>query len=225
VPIAISLSGSKEVIDPSVLGKAQTFLNGVTRFVVGRDVVSRNINSFSGAMSLRFNKDATQALSQTVVTELETLSQSAHDASSSDDLKRLQSKIESSIRVVDAAKQGDRIDARSHFHLRQYIELARCWAMFRTSSIAGQAALRSDTGMQQRFRDWFDTMKIQGVAQLTQAYFVSEVYRGRVARVFIPYSLTDEMTLEVIQRQLSIHQSLAGLSNVVLSEPLPPPSQ
>lgn len=220
--IAIEFDGMKAVTDASVLGKVADAFNGVSLFLSGRELINRPTSAFKGAAVLRFNKDRTQALSETLIENLKDLSNSADNAFSPENITYVNTKHGDSIRLIEAAAKAKQIDSRAEFHLRRYADMARIWALYKQASSVGDSELKAKTNWQNQFASWHNAMKIQGTAQLTQAYGVQDIYPERkIARVFVPYSLTDEMTLELIQRQISIHQSLGTIGILALSEQRP----
>lgn len=217
---AIALEGSKEVSDPSVLGKAQNFLNGITTFATGKSVLPRSTSSFRGLVSLRFTKDLTQALPDQLLDQLKDLSDSADQAYTNDAVTTVNTKAADAIKSIDAIVRSKQIDSRAEFHLKNYVDIQRVWALHKRAVSEGDAVLVNSTQWRTLFADWYNKANLRGQPQLTQAYGISDLYpKGRVAKIFIPYSLTDDMTLELIQRQISIHQSLLKVGDMSKSEP------
>lgn len=210
LPFAIELEGSKPVTDASVLGKLQAAANGVSLFVNGKSVSERPTSNFKGFVGLRFTKDRTQALSSSLIQQLKDLSDAAENIFEDANVKQVQSKYADCQRLIDAAVKAKQIDARAEFHLMSYIELARLWAYHKLAVEGGKKGLTESTNWQTVFSNWIDRQKYDGAPHLTQALGISDIYTGTsIAKVFVPYALTDEMTLEVVRRQVSMHKSLA----------------
>lgn len=217
--LAIQLEGSKEVTDQSIVGKAKDVLNGVATLLTGQTVLPRPTSSFKGMVTLRFNKDPTQALPDTLIAQLKDLSDTADQTFTADDISRVKSKADETIKTIEAAVKAKQLDTRADFHLRNYVDMTRLWAIYRKAASESKQALRDADSWQNLFRDWYNKVLFRGAPHLTQVYAISDIYSGRLAKIFIPYSLTDDMTLELIQRQISLHQSLADLGITSRSEP------
>lgn len=216
--IAIAMEGSKEVADPSLVGKARDFLSGVSSFVAGKNLTQRPISSFRGAVSLRFTKDFTQPLSDILIYQLKELSDAADQVYSADALSRVATKASDAIKAIEAAAKAKDIDGRAEFHLRNYVDLARVWTYYKLDVVdKTDASNQSQWG--KMFRIWHSKVNIQGQPQFTQAFAISDIYPNRrMAKILVPYSLPDEMTLETIQRQTLLHQALADQNDLSCAE-------
>jgi hypothetical protein len=213
----ITLEGSKEMADDSVVGKAKDFLNGLSLFFSGKTVKARPKSGYQGFMTIWFTKDENQILPEPIIVQLKELSNAAQRAETDDSLKELETRIADAHRAVDALRKGKQIDDRAQFHLTRYIELTRVWGEYRRAVTDGERGLRARDNWPFRFRDWYNQMDYVGVVHLTQAVGVTQIYGEQLAKVFVPYSLSDEMTVEVIARQINLHQVLQRLDDTKLA--------
>lgn len=216
--IAISMVGAKPVSDANVIAKAKDFLNGISSFVTGKDLVSRPVSSITGMVALRFTKDFTQPLPESLIDELKDLSDTADQAYTSDVITQVNTKAADAIKSVDAISKSKDIDSRADFHLRGYVEMARVWSVYKKAVSDGGEALKTSQ-WRNLYKNWYQKQNILGLNNYTQAYGISEIYgASRIAKIFVPYALSDDMTLEMLQRQTSIHQAFADLSDSSVSE-------
>lgn len=215
---AISASGSKEVFDQNVIARAKDFINGVSSFVSGKDVLAKPTASVKAMIGLRFTKDYTQPLPENLINELKTLSEAADQAFTADALNVVALKAIDVIKTIEAVSKAKSFDGRAEFHLRSVVELSRIWANYRKSVSDGGDAIKS-AQWRSTFKTWSGRQNMLGANNYTQAYAVSELYpQGIVAKIFVPYSLTDDMTLESLQRQTAMHQTLAELADYTAAD-------
>jgi hypothetical protein len=213
----IILEGSKEISDDSLAGKAKDFLNGVSMFFSGKTAIARPKSAYRGFVTIWFTKDENQVLPESIIGQLKELSNASQQSETDDSLKELETRVADAFRAVDALRKGKQIDDRGEFHLRRYIDLTRLWGEYRRAVTEGEKGLRERNNWSFRFRDWYNTMDYVGAVHLTQAVGVTQIYGERLAKVFVPYSLTDEMTVEVMAKQINLHQVLQKLGDAGLS--------
>lgn len=216
--IAISAAGAREISDSNVLAKARDFLNGISSFIAGKNLINRPTSSITGMISLRFTKDFTQPLPESLLDELQELSNAADQAYTSDALLGVGTKATDAIKAIDAISKSKDIDSRADFHLRSYVDMARIWASYRKAVADGGNAVAT-TQWRALFKNWYQKQNIQGPNNYTQAYGITDLYaQNKTAKIFVPYSVSDEMILETLQRQTSLHQALADLSDFAVAE-------
>lgn len=213
---AIEVEGEKYVSDAALVGKAKDFINGVATFVSGKSIIERPKSSFKGMIALRFTKDTTQPLPTSLISQLKELSDSSENASTDLDIQQMALRCGDALKTIEAISKSKSIDSKAEFHLRNYVEMSKIWANYKKSINEGPAALKISS-WRANFKTWFSRNNILGSAYYTQAYGVSEIYSsGKVAKIFVPYSLSDEMTLEILQRQMMLHSSLSELSDIAI---------
>jgi hypothetical protein len=219
---AIAIEGSKQITDQSIVGKAKDILNGVTNVIAGKSVVERPESIFKGLAVLRFHKDNNIVLPEPMKRQLIQLNDLAEEATTEDAVSQLQAKAREAIAAVEALATAQRIDTRTEFHLKGQVNLARAWGLYTFASQGGERLLRDNDLWRVQFSKWFNLFNYDGQSQDIQAYGLSGIYAGnKLAKIFVPYALTDRMTLQSIRWQVVANQTLERLANRELAQDPP----
>ncbi len=209
---AIVNDASKSVSDDSLSSKARDLLNGIWIYATGKTLTSRPKADYKSFISLRFSKDENQVLPDTIIAQLKELSFASQKALTDDTFRQMEIKAMDADKAIDALLRAKQIDPRAEFHLRNYVELMRIWGAYRRAGTGGDKLLKENNNWQVSFRDWFNQQRNMGKLYFTQSFSVEDLYsENKIAKIFVPYSLSDEMTVESVYRQITLHQSLKNL--------------
>jgi len=216
---AIINEGSKSYSNNSLTGKAKDLLNGIWVYATGDMLMKRPASEYKSFISLHFTKDENQVLPETILSQLKQLSLGSQSALTKDSYNIIMSKASDADKSIDALVTAKQIDSRAEFHLRNYVELMRIWGAYRFASTGGDAMLKENNCWNIQFHDLFNLLNNMGKLNYTQSFGVADLYSdNNIAKIFVPYSLSDEMTIETVYKQITLHQNLKRLKYTELSQ-------
>lgn len=216
---AIAIEGSRQITDQSLIGKSKDFLRGAAQVVSGHDVIWNNLlgisvlirpeSKFKGFVRLVFHKATTPPIPVSLSQQLTELAELSEEVTTDYELNQLKLKAQEVLKVIDMVANTNQIDCRSKFHLKNQVALTRAWGYYKLASQGGNKELKDSDNWKIEFENWFQMLDYEGQSQDTQAYGISKLYSGhKVAKIFVPYSLSDLMTLKTIRWQVILNKTL-----------------
>ena len=215
---AIVLDGAAKVPDESLKGKVASGVNSLTRFVAGRNVIKSDVAKYSGLARLYFTKDTNPILPISLQNAMSALESLLNSPLSNVTQENFNVNVDSITRLTGAFSESKQIDIQTRFSIQEYLKLASIF-------FASKKADRLDTTWIDSFIDWSNTFDVQGATVGGQAIGITKIYDSTMmAKVYIPYSLSDASIIQFYLWQVSLHRALKAhmRSDLAVSQPPKP---
>ncbi|WP_223645527.1 hypothetical protein [Corallococcus sp. EGB] len=211
---AIALGGGTPLPDDSVMGKVGSLINSSALFVSGKRIIKPSEAKYSGLVRLYFTKDTTPILPQVLADRLKDIDAAINGPDTAADRSGFGAMLRETAAVAGLMEKQKTIDAQANFAIGEYLKIAKICESMRTS--------RGDAQWQESFGQWARAFETRGAAYGGQAVGVLGIYDSqRVAKIFLPSGLSDDMIMSFYTWQLEIHNTLKAQNIATFSAARP----
>lgn len=215
--LGIILGGSQEAaFSNSLVGDAATLVNSVAKFVSGKQVFKKENVKYEGLINIYFTKDINPLLPSSISTALYELNNLPVI-----DINNAYEAFKVKMKEISSAAKNARVDQKINFQteysINVYLRLGEIYMDYLKKSSDG-APSTTDNWVS-KFRTFDLDINNGGAANSFQAIGINDIYNERLAKIYIPYSLPDDLTISFYSWQIALHNFLAEKGYLNLAKP------
>lgn len=218
--LGIILKGSNEgPFSNSLIGDGANFVNGITKFVSGKDVIKKSEVSYEGILKVYFTKDPNPLLPTSMTNQLATINQLHNGVNYKENYDNYKVKMKEISSAAFMSKLDHKINSQTEYSINQFLKLGEIYMDYQNKSFENPLNL-TDVWVN-KFRAFDIDINNKGAANFVQAIGVTDIYDGKIAKIYIPYTLADEIALSFYSWQLILHNVLLQLNDKTLAKSKP----
>jgi hypothetical protein len=215
------LKGSQAVpFNNSLVGDVATFFNGVSQFVAGKNVISKGEMKYEGAVKLYFTKDNNPLLPSSFSRQLDQIDKITNNPLTDASYSAFKVKLVEVSNNSDNLLFDQKINSQTDYSIQQYLQLGVIYLDYLKAVGTGNPGI-NDAWVTQ-FRTYDVNVNTKGAANGFQAIGVTDLYSNdKIAKLYIPYSLPENLTLSYYSWQVAIHYFLKEKNYELLAKTKP----
>ena len=222
---AILLEGETSIpkADASVSGNAFKFINDVTNYVSGKSVIKPDKFKYKGAVKLFFTKDAISLLPQSLNEELHDIERNVDKGLSTNInsvANEIELKLSEAYQLTEFNRKEKNIDEQTYFSIVEYLKISKIYLDY-LKYLDGDSKNSENIGWDDRLKTWAYNIDIKGAMQQFQAIGIKNIYKNKIAKIYLPYSLGDNLIMSFFQMQVCLHQALLRNNDSQLARDYP----
>lgn len=202
------LSGNQAVpFNNSLIGDVATFFNGVSQLVAGKNVIPKGDMKYEGVVKIYFTKDNNPLLPSSFSRQLDQLDKISNNPLTEASYSAFKVKLNEISTASDNLLYDQKINSQTDYSIQQYLQLGVIYLDYLKTVSNGNPST-TDTWITQ-FRTYDINVNTKGAANGFQAIGVTDLYSNdKIAKIYIPYSLPENLTLSYYSWQFAIHSFL-----------------
>jgi len=209
--LAIVLEGTTPINDESLLGKGKDLINKVTTFVVGKKTIPKDKVKYSGLVTININKEQIPVLPSHVEEDLTDFNRIINGVEPINEQEALNSLLRSIPRATAISLKNKEINKQADFSINEYMKLAIVYINMLKGNEKKEGENNPDWIRQ--FKTWCTNIETRGTAFGVEAIGINDVYPDKTAKIYIPYSLNDELLKSLYLWQVTLHTKLSENSD------------
>ncbi len=197
----------------SLLGEAKNFINGITKLVSGKKVIPKNELQYTGVMKIKFTKDENPLLPPSINNELYKINSLQNSA----DIENAYKEFKVEMKKIGSASTNALIDGEINnqidYSIKMYLRLGEIYMDYLSKSMQG--ALSKNDAWVNKFKAFDNNINYQGVSNGIQGVGIDDIYESsnKVAKLYVPYSLPEQLTLSFYAWQIRLHNVLSDIED------------
>lgn len=216
--LGIVMSGQNAVpLSSSIAGDAGTFINSVTKFIVGKEIVKKDNVYYDGVLKLSFTKDSNPIIPKDLQTSLSDICYIIeYDPSP---VSVYQMKMQDLLNDSKNAKAVGQINKNIFFNIKSFLDLGRIYLSFRQNLINNDG---NNADWKRDFRTFVNKIEMTGVDSGIESIGIKGIYSNtKYAKIYLPYSLPDEYANLFSFWQTELHGYLSSTNDILLAKDIP----
>jgi hypothetical protein len=198
---AIILEGNTPINNESLLGKGKDLVNTTTTFFVGKKVIPKESVKYSGLITINFNKEQIPVLPEIIENDLRDLDKYINGVNPIDNQDAIISLTKTIPRSTSVSLKNKEINNQAEFSINEYMKLAVIYFnMLKDNENKGEWT--------KQFKSWCSNIDTRGTGYGVDAIGVNEIYIDKTAKIYIPYSLNDDLLMSIYLWQNNLHTKL-----------------
>ncbi|MES2691539.1 MAG: hypothetical protein V4658_14115 [Bacteroidota bacterium] len=215
------LKGNQAVpFNTSLVGDVATFFNGVSQFVAGKNVIPKNEMKYEGVVKIYFTKDNNPLLPSSFSRQLDQLDKISNNPQTESSYSAFKVKLNEISTQSDNLLYDQKINSQTDYSIQQYLQLGVIYLDY-LKAVSNGNPTTTDAWITQ-FRTYDININTKGAANGFQAIGITDLYSNdKIAKIYIPYSLPENLTLSYYSWQFSIHNFLTEKKYELLAKAKP----
>lgn len=201
----------------SLVGDIATFFNGVSQFVAGKNVIPKGNMNYEGVIKLYFTKDNNPLLPSSFSRQLDQLDKITNNPITDASFQSFSVKMNEISSASDNLLYDQKINSQTDFSIQQYLQLGAIYLDY-LKAIAGGNPATTDNWVN-KFTTFDINVNTKGAANGFQSIGITDIYTSdKIAKIYIPYSLPETLTLSFYSWQFAIHNFLSERNYLKLAK-------
>jgi|688.fasta_scaffold11422_14 hypothetical protein len=215
------LKGNQAVpFNSSLVGDVATFFNGVSQFVAGKNVIPKGEMKYEGAVKIYFTKDNNPLLPSSFSRQLDQLDKISNNPLTDASYSAFKVKLTEISNQSDNLLDDQKINSQTDYSIQQYLQLGIIYLDY-IKAVSNGNPVTTDAWITQ-FRTYDINVNTKGAANGFQAIGITDLYSNdKIAKIYIPYSLPENLTLSYYSWQFAIHNFLKEKNYELLAKTKP----
>ncbi len=213
-PYAIFLEGVTTVPPDNLLAKLGAVANKATMFVNGKRALNPSQAKYTGLVRLYFTKDTNPVLPASIDSKLREVDYQVRGYAPGRDKVALAGTLQAIANLASLSQQADQIDTQTLFSINEYLKLSSIY-------LKSLSKEEDDKSWPEEFLQWSYEFDTRGASLGAQAVGITGIYKGQapMAKIYLPYSLSDEQIMSFYLWQVAMHKQLANKNKFDLALP------